>query len=479
MRGTGVRAAGRAGGLWALGAAGWTVVVLVVVLQGCADALSNLMGHAGLFAGALGEGAVAAVNGKIFFELGLIAMSCAAMGASRWLQQHMGVYLAVSLLLMMVGMGLRLVFPSEGGWAAGGAVFLFGAGFIVAKFAGYCVLAFASDLRVVIVGMAASKVFKTLLASAVFLLPGEGQLAACGVIVALLGASMLWGARWMGVQGRAFRTAPVPPVSAVQRGSLLGQAALVSIVLAVVQAYTPFGSYGSAPVRGLGELVAYGAAAALLLPVSWYVYLRERPTTMEERSRLAFAVVLLGLVVLAGQSAFTWTLAPGAQSLASFFLELFAQVGFGVAAVSLSWSLRGRGPLFWTAAMMVVFALTSLVWIFVVQNTRGVASVLTLVVAYGATMVLPRVLPRPAGAPPADKTLVDDAYLHSVAAAHDLSPRETEVFMLLAQGRSRAFIQDALSVSEGTVKTHTSRIYQKLGVASKQELLSYVFDGQG
>lgn len=158
---------------------------------------------------------------------------------------------------------------------------------------------------------------------------------------------------------------------------------------------------------------------------------------------------------------------------------LFAQVGFGVAAVSLGWSLRERGPLFWTAAMMVAFAVISLVWIFAVQNARGAASVLTMAVAYGATMVLPRVLPRPAGAPPADKTLVDDAYLHSVAAAHDLLPRETEVFMLLAQGRSRAFIQDVLSVSEGTVKTHTSRIYQKPGVAGKQELLCCVFDGRG
>lgn len=262
------------------------------------------------------------------------------------------------------------------------------------------------------------------------------------------------------------------------RGSLLGQAVLVSIALAVVQAYTPFGSYGMAPVQGLGELLAYVLAAVLLLPASWYIYLSQKPLTMGERSRQAFAVVLVGLVVLAGQSAATWSLAPVAESLASYFLELFAQVGFGVAMVSLGWSLRNRTPLFWVAAMMAVFALTSLVWIFVVQNARGVASVLSLVVAYAGTMVVPRLLPRPEGAASSDKTLVDDAYLHEVALAHDLSPRETEVFMLLAQGRSRAFIQDALSVSEGTVKTHTSRVYQKLGVSSKQELLSCVFDGR-
>lgn len=171
-------------------------------------------------------------------------------------------------------------------------------------------------------------------------------------------------------------------------------------------------------------------------------------------------------------------MAPGAESLASYFLELFAQMGFGVAMVSLSWSLRDRTPFFWVAAMMAVFAATSLVWIFAVQNARSVAAVLSLAVAYVGTMVVPRLLPRSAAVASADKTLIDDAYLHEMAATHDLSPRETEVFVLLAQGRSRAFIQDALSVSEGTVKTHTSRIYQKLGVASKQELLSYVFDGQ-
>lgn len=53
-----------------------------------------------------------------------------------------------------------------------------------------------------------------------------------------------------------------------------------------------------------------------------------------------------------------------------------------------------------------------------------------------------------------------------------LSPRETEVFMLLAQGRTRAYISEVLCVAEGTVKTHVSHIYEKAGVSSKQELLS-------
>ena len=57
-----------------------------------------------------------------------------------------------------------------------------------------------------------------------------------------------------------------------------------------------------------------------------------------------------------------------------------------------------------------------------------------------------------------------------IAEAHSLSPRETEVFMLLAQGRSRAYISEELVVSEGTIKTHISHIYAKLGIHGRQEM---------
>ena len=62
----------------------------------------------------------------------------------------------------------------------------------------------------------------------------------------------------------------------------------------------------------------------------------------------------------------------------------------------------------------------------------------------------------------------------AMAAAHGLTPRETEVFLLLAQGRSRRFICDELFIADGTASTYVSRVYDKFGVHSKQELLSVV-----
>ena len=53
---------------------------------------------------------------------------------------------------------------------------------------------------------------------------------------------------------------------------------------------------------------------------------------------------------------------------------------------------------------------------------------------------------------------------------HSLSPREEEVLQLLARKGTPTQIEENLFVARGTVKAHTSRIYRKLGVHSRDEL---------
>jgi DNA-binding CsgD family transcriptional regulator len=62
----------------------------------------------------------------------------------------------------------------------------------------------------------------------------------------------------------------------------------------------------------------------------------------------------------------------------------------------------------------------------------------------------------------------------SLARLHNLSPREREVLLLLAQGRGAPYISDKICVSSNTVKTHIKRIYQKCDVHSKEELLDLI-----
>lgn len=61
-----------------------------------------------------------------------------------------------------------------------------------------------------------------------------------------------------------------------------------------------------------------------------------------------------------------------------------------------------------------------------------------------------------------------------VAGEFGLSPKETEIMILFAKGRSSARIQEELYLSRGTVTTHLRHIYQKMAVHSKQEFLDVI-----
>jgi DNA-binding CsgD family transcriptional regulator len=61
-----------------------------------------------------------------------------------------------------------------------------------------------------------------------------------------------------------------------------------------------------------------------------------------------------------------------------------------------------------------------------------------------------------------------------LATLHALTPRELEVFKMLARGRNSIYIQDELVVSRNTVKAHVKHVYAKLGVHSHQELIDLI-----
>ena len=66
------------------------------------------------------------------------------------------------------------------------------------------------------------------------------------------------------------------------------------------------------------------------------------------------------------------------------------------------------------------------------------------------------------------------ARIRELAARGGLTPRETEVFDLLARGRSVPYVRDALVISRETAATHAKHVYAKLGVHSRQELIDLV-----
>lgn len=61
-----------------------------------------------------------------------------------------------------------------------------------------------------------------------------------------------------------------------------------------------------------------------------------------------------------------------------------------------------------------------------------------------------------------------------IAAVYELSPREEEMLPYFARGKSCTSIAEELNIGTATVKTHSSNIYQKLGVHSRDELIMLV-----
>ncbi|WP_136040885.1 MULTISPECIES: response regulator [unclassified Microbacterium] len=75
--------------------------------------------------------------------------------------------------------------------------------------------------------------------------------------------------------------------------------------------------------------------------------------------------------------------------------------------------------------------------------------------------------PAPPPSPAPAAVSIESAAILRVTLAEPLTDREAEVLTLLADARSNAEIARALFIGEATVKTHVSRILQKLGARDR------------
>jgi DNA-binding CsgD family transcriptional regulator len=140
--------------------------------------------------------------------------------------------------------------------------------------------------------------------------------------------------------------------------------------------------------------------------------------------------------------------------------------GFGGAAEGLERTSRPKLP----AAAGRLYALPVHAWGLLRRdaNPESLAAAVRALHT-GLAVSEPRIL-SPLSAPPGS-LVGPPADTRGGGESPQLTPRETEVLRLLAQGLGNKQIAWELGVSEHTVKFHTSAIYSRLGVANRTEAL--------
>lgn len=65
-----------------------------------------------------------------------------------------------------------------------------------------------------------------------------------------------------------------------------------------------------------------------------------------------------------------------------------------------------------------------------------------------------------------------------IARTRNLSQREGEVLLLLAQKKTARDIEQELCIANGTAKAHIRHVYQKLDIHTREELFAMVEKGR-
>lgn len=109
------------------------------------------------------------------------------------------------------------------------------------------------------------------------------------------------------------------------------------------------------------------------------------------------------------------------------------------------------------------------------QRTREMAAAVAYLQLHrpGARTVEGESEPAPTPDPSGWKSDLDSRCAQ-LARAYDLTRREEDVLRLLMEGMTFVQVADELVVSLNTIKSHVRRIYAKLGVSGKQDLLEKV-----
>ncbi len=238
--------------------------------------------------------------------------------------------------------------------------------------------------------------------------------------------------------------------------------------------------YTEDSVQALAQTVI---AAMLVLALSYLTLYRRMRAALSVRYQLPFLVVIAAFFCASVPSFFGESMV--ALDTVTLAIEFFAHVFAWTVIVSAIQRLDVP-PLMLVGAANLFHAGIR----FAAESLEGIsaasASATIAIMCYGLIVVAALSAPVIGGAygsgevaPPAaeagDMLGELQRRCEALGAHYGLTAREVDVFVLMAQGRTQTRIEEELTLSKSTVKTHIGNIFLKLGVHSKQELIDLVF----
>jgi DNA-binding CsgD family transcriptional regulator len=248
--------------------------------------------------------------------------------------------------------------------------------------------------------------------------------------------------------------------------------AVAVLSLLVVRAVTTVGLWGNvredlSQFSGQAAFEQVGSCLVLVV-LAFFVLIRRSDAPLHSRYQMPLLIIVAGcLAYLVNEYALP--LSHPSERIVMEAIELFGHlVLWTIVVASIKW--LPISPFRIMGGMAVMYSILALAWMYFFEGSSNFIPAFVLIVVYIVAFFLAIT---PLGVRETARAVPEDIY-GSIADRYGLTQREREILTFLAQGRNRPYIQQRLHLADGTVKTHTSHIYAKLDIHTKQELIDLI-----
>ena len=278
-----------------------------------------------------------------------------------------------------------------------------------------------------------------------------------------------------------------------------------SLALAMVTAISIVGFWGNARVDYFTEDKTWAfiqtlIACAMVLILSYFTIYRRAYDPLSVRYRLPFLVVIAAFFCVVVQSFFGAEIAVLDTAILS--VEFLSHALFWIILVSATQNLD-IPPLRLIGGAYLLYAAIWFLWQLLESISTLYSNILLAAICFVLIVISTLSVPIISAFNLQKKTSIMNDYSQllidgelplapsasnsdivgglksrcsELGKYYGLTAREIDVLILIAQGRSHTRIEEELTLSESTVKTHIGNIFAKMKVHSRQDIIDLVFE---